>query len=248
MRLLFALLVFLTAPCLAQSTPLPAPAAREGVTMRFVQLGEFALSHAQGVEVDLINASDKSVTYDVNLLLKRVDAASGRMQEIGRVEQKGVALAAHSRRGFRVFEPLAYGRCVVEYEVLLNDAAWIKDSVKFEATGQYRMTLRPFFLESDGVFVMVESLNGEAARFRFKMLDAKTKKNLFQTENFRQIPDTTAIGDEPKRLVWQSFVGAKDLPPGDYLVQMEVFSLEDGKPVVVVTQRASPAPEEEAEI
>lgn len=239
----FALLIWLCLLSAVWSTlcsaDVPEPASRGGVTYKFVEFGDFSASSLQGVEVEVVNSSNANVQCDMQLVLKRKDINGGNVLEVGRIDEKGVALPGHSRKGWRIVEAPIYGECTVEYSVALNGAEWLHERADFVTNGPYLLSLHPAFLGSDGVYVIVEATDLKPARFRFKLLSAGSKV-IFETENFRELPnDAPPVQGEPRHLRYGSFISFKNQPPGKYQIVMEALPLQGSKPVAIVTMNLS---------
>jgi len=125
----------LCAHCCLLFRPEPRHQRRRHTSRRRAR--EFQSGLVQGLELDLVNESDKPVVCDVRLVLFRDD------KEVRRTERQQVQIPAHARHGFRVAESLAYGRCRVEYEVRVNGSVFASDRSEFQAAGPYRLRLRP---------------------------------------------------------------------------------------------------------
>jgi hypothetical protein len=197
-----------------------APITKDGVTLRFIEAGTFRGSLAQGMEVDVVNPNDRPVTCDVELVLQRDG------QEVKRTSQRNVALPAHARVGFRVAEPLTYGSCKIAYEVKVNGTLFADDSFEFQGTGPYRLSIRPWFLTRDAIQVKVELLSPSEKheRFRFKLLDGRGRRVLYQTEDCHRVTEQGAEDSltRPKTTV-EAFVSFKNQRPAHYIIEVEVL-------------------------
>lgn len=211
------------------------PVSKDGVTLRFVEAGEFRESHVQGMELEVVNGTGQTITCDVRLVHHRAPADDGGMREVQRVE-KQVTVPAHARQGFRVAEPLIYGACRVDYEVKVNGAILASSSFAFRASGPYQLGIRPWFLTRNAVEVNVRLLEPDkpTQRFRFKLLDKNRRKVLFQSDDFTRIIDTSPYADpaKPKTTV-QGFVSLAKQRPGEYVVEVDVIDPGGGSPVVL---------------
>lgn len=206
-----------------------APIQKKGVSLRFVEAGEFRHALLQGAEMDLINESNSPATCDVRLILRRTDPATKASREIKRVESQKVVLPPNTRLGFRVAEPLIYGGCSVEYEVTVNGEPLAANRFEFDSAGPYRVTIQSCWLAKDAVRVHVEPLTPAALasvkteRICFKILNATDHSCLYTSKSslWRVEPGTDE--NEPPRIFVEELLSFKGHPPGNYLIQVEIL-------------------------
>lgn len=198
------------------------PLVKGGVALHIIESGQFRAGLAQGLEIDLVNGGDKPATVDVQLVLHRDG------QEVKRTTAAGVTLPGHARQGFRVAEPLAFGKCEVTYDIKVNGERLASDEIEFESSGPFRVSTRPWVLTKNATQVMLELLdpNNKAGKFRFKLLDEKRRKVLFQTEEFERVEIADPGQAYRSRAVVQSFVEFGRNRPGDYVVEVDVLEGE----------------------
>lgn len=199
---------------------LPAPITRDNVTLRVIGAGEFPSSLAQGLEFDLVNASEKPILSEVRLTLFRDGVV------VQRADRAEVSIPAHARHGFRVAEPLTYGTCRLEYEVTVNGATFASGQFGFQATGPYRLRTRPWFLSQNAVGVQLDLLqpSDRPERYRFRLLDAERKRVLFETEQHTRVVDTSPYARSPNPLTTiESFLRFGRERAGEYIVEVEVI-------------------------
>jgi len=217
-----------TAPLLAEplaSAVSVPPQSQDGVTVRFIEVGEFRSSLVQGLEIDLVNGSNKAITCDVRLSLRRQEAANNVFREIDCLERKSVTLPAQTRQGFRVAERRAYGRCRVSCDVSINGRPFCSRRFDFVASGPLRIWTKPYFLLHNAVLVTVEPLDPALlnSHFRFKLLDRRTGKTLFQTEHYDLVVKKNPNVPNGETARVQAIVSFKGHPPGNYTVLVEML-------------------------
>lgn len=201
------------------------PHSQGGVTVRFIEVGEFRSSLMQGLEIDVVNESNGSIICDVRLSLQRQEAADNVFREIDGLGRKGVTLPPQARRGFRVSERRTYGRCRVSCDVTVNGRPLCSRRFDFAASGPLRIWTKPYFLLHNAVLVTVEALDPALlnSRFRFRLLDRRTRKTLFETEQYDLVVEKNpnVLNGETRRV--QGILSLEGHPPGEYTVVVEML-------------------------
>ena len=217
------------------------PVDRGGVALVPVTAGVFRDSLIQGLEFDLVNTNDRPVICDVRMVLQRAEPGSGTLREAGRTEREHVALPARSRQGFRVAEPLTYGDCRVDYAVKVDGAALAEGRLEFHSVGPYRLEVRPWYLLADAVQATVVVLRPDAgqAHFRFKLLDARGRRVLYQTDEYeRRVEDSPYVKPGGGRVTAETLVRIGGRRPGRYVIEVDVLASGSNSAVALAQLRA----------
>jgi hypothetical protein len=230
-RSIFVLLICMTAHAAADVVATKAstqPAvAREGVALSFVEVGEFRAARMQGVEIDLVNSRKNAVTCDVTMILQRASGETS-FAEVARTERKAVSLPPGARAGFRVSEPLTFGRCRVDVSVKIDGQTLDERRIEFAAAGPYRITTRPYLLGQNAILVRVENLmpaEARSQRYRVKLVTLDGKTILSKSNAFRQIPNTSTLSKDDRPTCAETLLSFGDTAPaGDYRVELDVLA------------------------
>jgi len=185
----------------------------DGLTLKFIEVGEFRASRLQGLEIDLVNTGPKPATAEVTMKLadKTVD--------------QPVELPPNTRRGCRVATPLQHGSFRADLTVKVGEQVTQK-SFDFTSAGPYRLTCKPYILSQNAYLVKVEMRHPspQMPKFRFKLLDREAKKVLWQGEEYRVLIEENPLKIERKQTTGvETLVKLGDNPPGDYVVEVEVI-------------------------